>query len=1618
MMKHCYGLAFLFCISLGAMLLVSMAFPSLVSAADRYVGTEPGDYPTIQDALDAAVSGDTVILRQGTYSEDVTIDKPRIRLIPDFGVEAIIDGNITVTAAAGGALISGILMTEGKNIVVEDGIALPAGSGDQVFALAGGSNSYNVTLGDVTANVNHLPEVSGVYIFALGENSTISHTGIIAVENAAVSAPARGASIVMGNGGEATIDDVHVQAGAVAIGVHFITNDDGQLAMTGNVVAHAREDGSSASGIGVRGQTGVSAALRDVEVEGGNLAVGIDFNVASEGSLTHSGDVRAVARDVGSAAYGVQLGAGDDSSATIGNVTVEGGALARGVTTTYASGTIIVTDGLESDVGIQVGDVHVLARDADSEAYGVDLRGEGNLALTVGNVEVEGGRLARGVWLTTSGDQGRLSHDGNLFATARDAGSEAYGVHVVVGDEFSAAVGNVEASGDGLARGVWYIGGQGGSVVIEGDVTATSASGAAHGLLAQAGGEFQAGVKNVRVEGGGNAVQGVALNVGDGGVLNHEGLIEVAGTSATSNARGVNVTAGQNFSATVGDVVVDGPRNALGIFWESTDGASLTHTGTIRATTTDASGAAGGISIMAGDDFTMTIGDIAASADRTGSQAQGVYVSAGEGFTGSGGDVTVTGHAFATGVDLYVSAAADVKFGNIDVTSVGADSSASGMIFSGGQNAQLTLGDMSVSAATRATGLFFEHRDSTTGVVLDNLRVTQEGSVTAVGSQADSLAIGVFGTVGDDFEGVFGDVAAAAKRTTWGVSLNAGDRATLHVESVETVSEDAGSEAYGVQFTGKDDVAVTLGEVVSRAEEAAWAVTVTGDEGLTLDVDTVTAEAGAFASGVRIEGGSSTVTVRGDVSAAADGAAGVAQALTVESSVADVTNHGHVHASANNGTGVGFGLSGPAERITFHNLGVVETSANTGSAVLVNVTETATVQNDGTIDAGGPVAFRGTNSTGSLSVTNTGTILGSVLMGQGADTLAVSGAGRIVGNVDMGEGTDRFSLESNTSVDGSVSLGVGDDEATIHYGAALTGILDGGAGIDALTLLGDGASSLPPGFAWNWLSARNIEQTWVRGGAWQWGAGTSLGAVDVYDAFLRIDDNIAIDGLHLHDGVLVGEGNVTGNVVNEGGVVAPGNSFGILTITGNYRQGPDGVLYIELDATTAPNAGVNYDQLVIVGGTAIFEDGTTVRVQPAFGPTLPDRAEYLIVDGDVIFDPDAIHLEIALPRRLFFDGWLEEGSMTLILGVTPFDAVAETGNQEAVARALDEARGVPGTDLDDLYDWLRDLDPDQADEARAAYDSLSGEVYTHLPTLASRRLDNLVGAVGRAIPHPTAEPLRKVWVVPYADSGRVVAGSGTVESRFRLSGVIAGVDLFTGSHSRIGLSIGAGWDRLTMDDRASELRGNGHLFGLYGGFVAGRTRFTTLLGYGTTTHRSQRGVRFGDVQRRAEAEFGATDWVMSVEARFGVLSTGGLNIEPVASVGYYSTRYRSFTETGAGTTGLMVDEREANWWRGRLGLEVTGNPWTFGSGTVRPRASLAWVNDFSPVERIHEGRLRGAADNPFTIHGTKAHRSGFEASFGLQSEEGGDAEWSLTYTGEFREDMNSHLVMGRIAFAF
>jgi nitrous oxidase accessory protein NosD len=51
----------------------------------------PGDYSTIQAAIDAAINGDTISVNSGTYNENIVINK-NIKLIGNYAISAVIDG--------------------------------------------------------------------------------------------------------------------------------------------------------------------------------------------------------------------------------------------------------------------------------------------------------------------------------------------------------------------------------------------------------------------------------------------------------------------------------------------------------------------------------------------------------------------------------------------------------------------------------------------------------------------------------------------------------------------------------------------------------------------------------------------------------------------------------------------------------------------------------------------------------------------------------------------------------------------------------------------------------------------------------------------------------------------------------------------------------------------------------------------------------------------------------------------------------------------------------------------------------------------------------------------------------------------------------------------------------------------------------------------------------------------------------------------------------------------------------------------------------------------------------------------------------------------------------------
>ncbi|HEX7516392.1 MAG TPA: hypothetical protein VF345_03805 [Chthoniobacterales bacterium] len=97
-------------------------------------------------------------------------------------------------------------------------------------------------------------------------------------------------------------------------------------------------------------------------------------------------------------------------------------------------------------------------------------------------------------------------------------------------------------------------------------------------------------------------------------------------------------------------------------------------------------------------------------------------------------------------------------------------------------------------------------------------------------------------------------------------------------------------------------------------------------------------------------------------------------------------------------------------------------------------------------------------------------------------------------------------------------------------------------------------------------------------------------------------------GVDLNGGQLIGNGTFTGPIRNNGGIVGPGHSPGIIAVNGNYTQGTNGTLNIEIGGATA---GTGYDQLQ-VSGTAALGGTLNLSLINGFRPAVGDVFPFIL----------------------------------------------------------------------------------------------------------------------------------------------------------------------------------------------------------------------------------------------------------------------------------------------------------------------------------------------------------------------------------------------------------------------
>jgi len=212
-----------------------LTFTALAFPATIYV---PDDYSAIQTAINVCVDGDTIIVRPGTYFENVDFVGKNVLLQSELGpAVTVIDGqqlSVTVWIASGegpGAIVDGFTVTNGDPSNI-----LSSGAGVCITNISTPIIRNNVITGNANANYG-----GGLYCGGFGSDATI-------VNNFVTSNDATNGGGIYVKGCSPLIQGNVVADNLATNGAGIECYDDGSATITDNIV---RNNAATSSGGGI-----------------------------------------------------------------------------------------------------------------------------------------------------------------------------------------------------------------------------------------------------------------------------------------------------------------------------------------------------------------------------------------------------------------------------------------------------------------------------------------------------------------------------------------------------------------------------------------------------------------------------------------------------------------------------------------------------------------------------------------------------------------------------------------------------------------------------------------------------------------------------------------------------------------------------------------------------------------------------------------------------------------------------------------------------------------------------------------------------------------------------------------------------------------------------------------------------------------------------------------------------------------------------------------------------------------------------------------------------------------------------------------------------------------------
>jgi autotransporter-associated beta strand protein len=480
------------------------------------------------------------------------------------------------------------------------------------------------------------------------------------------------------------------------------------------------------------------------------------------------------------------------------------------------------------------------------------------------------------------------------------------------------------------------------------------------------------------------------------------------------------------------------------------------------------------------------------------------------------------------------------------------------------------------------------------------------------------------------------------------------------------------------------------------------------------------------------------------------------------------------------------------------------------------------------------------------------------------------------------------------------------------------------------------------------------------------------GTMHVASGLLTVNGSLLADVVVDTDGMLGGNG-IIGNLTVLGGL-APGNSIGRITVSGDLVFGAGSIYTVEVNPllesdrtdvsgtiTISPDAHVE-----VLAEDGDYQPSSTYRILTANGGV---SGEFTSVETDLAFlVPDLVYSPQAVDLRL-------------VRNDVNFAQYAATPNQVSAAGAVQElGAGNP------LFDSVVKL---SGTDAPVAFTQLSGEAYASV--LSGITQSSLQIRDKMLEPRVQGEGVQ-LWGDAVGTWGRIKGRDGIAKSKSMDRYLIAGLDFR--SH---GLRIGVAGGVQGGDFDSRQLKSTSDLDSRFVGVTGGVRRGLLEMKAGAewTWHHvsTRRAIAFGDLNEIEKGRFSGDTQQLFADASVE-LSNGPAHIQPFVRLARVITKVESFNETG-GNAALMVDGGRLNVRFGTLGVRLSGDIASLG-GTLSPNVEFGWQHGWGDLNGYSTARF--AVGHGFLFQGAQLAKDAADIDAGVKWTKG-PFNLGVSYTG-------------------